>query len=121
MAGTVRISNDPRIGLPLNSFAFNYLADRICVEFDPALSHIRDEIYLPRVQDQMFITLSNQSVEGFRAFVDAVAKAKKADANVSDQGVLRNAYELWDKLIDKLKQDPRYQDMEKPVSEEGKS
>ncbi len=108
MAGTVRISNDPRIGLPLNSFAFDYLADRIWEQFDPALSQIRDEIYLPRVQGHMFITLSKQDVSDFHTFVDAVMKAKKADPNANEQGVVRSCYELWDLLIDKLQQDPRY-------------
>jgi hypothetical protein len=115
MAGTIIISNDPRIGLALNSSAFDYLADLIWDQFDPASSRIRDEIYLPRVQCQMFITLLQQDLDGFRAFVEAVIKAKKVDHHVDDQGVLRTYYELWDKLIDKLKQDPRYSLIE-PVS-----
>ncbi len=115
MAGTITLSNDPGIGLALNSSAFDYLADLIWDQFDPDLSRIRDEIYLPRVQCQMFIALPQQDVNGFRAFVEAVIKAKKADHHVDDQGVLRTYYELWDKLIDKLKQDPRYSLIE-PVS-----
>jgi hypothetical protein len=120
MAGTILISSEPSIGLPLNSFAFHYLADRIWEQFDPALSVIRDEIYLPKVQAQMFITLKKQNVNGFRAFVDAVIKAKKADPNANEQGVLRSYYGLWDKLIEKLKEDPRYPPPGRPASIEGK-
>ena len=119
MAGTIIISNNPRIGLPLNSFAFEYLADRIWEQFDPSLSRVRDEIFLPRVQDQMFITLTKQDIDGFRAFVDAVTKTKKADPNANEQGVLRSYYELWDLLLDKLKEDPRYPKMKGPNPGEG--
>jgi len=46
-------------------------------------------------------------------------RAKRADANADDDGSLRYYYEVWNYLIDKLKQDPRYPLVE-PNSVDGK-
>jgi hypothetical protein len=111
MAGSIRISSEPRVGLSLSSSGFDYLTDRIWDQFDPAFSGIRDEIYLPRVQEQMFIKIPDRDLIAFRAFVDAAMKGKEADPNANDQGALHPYYELWDKLIAKLMQDSRYAQM----------
>ena len=103
MSGTILIGE--KKALPLSTSAFDYLVDKIKVEFKEGDEEYRDEIYFPRDEGGMtFIDLRNQDEEGFLAFYRATERAYIA---ASEEDVFP-AYEVvWRSLLDLLGADSR--------------
>ncbi len=104
MAGSILISD--QVGIALSTRDFDYLVERIRVEFPLNDRRWASEIFEPMDEGGMtFISLIDCSGDGFCSFFNAVLLAKKKAEDV--EGYLFHAAQ-WEELLSSLRSDPRY-------------
>lgn len=103
MAGAILVSQNN--GVSWNSLDFDYIIKHIKSRFQHGEELVRDEIYSPVDKGGLsFISLTEQSDNGFNAFVRAAVLAAERDLiehPLSDRKI------CWDELMVLLRADPR--------------
>lgn len=92
-------------GVSLKSVDFDYIVEKIRLNFREAESAIREEIYSP-VDDGglSFISLEEQDSDGFNAFVRAASSAYEQELKAQPLSSHRFS---WEELMKALESDPR--------------
>ena len=103
MSGDIIISKEARLGM--NTLAFLYVVERVRPCFRKSEEEAMRRIYMPHDEGGMnFISLSEVCAEDFRAFCRAAVNAEEKSARLG-----RNEYDVWwNRLSEKLVQDPRF-------------
>jgi hypothetical protein len=108
MAGTILIAEEKVLATSTNDF--DYLVERIRHSFLPEDASFLSEIYDPLDTGGMtFISLIEQEAVGFNAFVRT---SKRAYHKATIEETFWKRKELWDELLNMLKADPRYADID---------
>ncbi|WP_124922062.1 hypothetical protein [Burkholderia stagnalis] len=103
MAGSIVISKDVRV--PVSTSQFDYLVSRIGDQFGLSDIWVKDEVYLPMEEGGMsFISTESLNSNGLSIFLTAVTRARTASQAEESFPLYEN---VWDQLIDKLRQDTR--------------
>jgi hypothetical protein len=106
MAGAILVSEN--IGVSLNSLDFDHIIEKIRPFFSVGKDVFRDEIYNPVDEGGMsFITLVEQSEDGFIAFFQAATTAYQNELQERPLSARRGA---WEELMQALRSDPRAKD-----------
>lgn len=103
MAGAILVANN--VGVSMNSVDFDYITEKIRSNFNKEEAAIREEIYSP-VDDGglSFISLTEQSDNGFNAFVRAASIAYESELKERPKP---ERWKCWDELMRTLRADPR--------------
>ena len=104
MAGSIFVSKQLR--LPLSTQQFDYLVERIRIEYGQADQARMQAIFSPLDEEGMnFISAESQDDAGFKAFFDAIVRAKERSSLRSEDAPF---VALWDELLDKVRLDSRF-------------
>lgn len=104
MAKAILVSQG--VTIPLSTFGFFYLIDKIRKEFLPEQVATADNIFRPHDEEGMpFISLKEVGVEGFRVFVSAAQRANFAAQKDDNYSELQK---IWTELFDFLSEDARF-------------
>ncbi|WP_159082888.1 hypothetical protein [Burkholderia mayonis] len=103
MAGSIVIFKDIRV--PVSTSQFDYLVSRIGDWFDSSDIWVKDEVYLPMEEGEMsFISTESLNSNGLSIFLTAVTRARTASQAEESFPLYEN---VWDQLVEKLRQDTR--------------
>lgn len=103
MAGAILVSD--KNGVSLNSLDFDYIIEKIRPHFQVGEELLREEIYSPVDEGGMsFISLKEQSDEGFKAFLRATSLALEHDEREQAFSARKKS---WEELVMMLRADPR--------------
>jgi hypothetical protein len=103
MAGAILLAENN--GVSLNSLDFDHIIEKIRPNFRDSEDLVRDEIYSPVDDGGMsFISLKEQSPDGFNAFFRAALIAYESETGEQPLSSYRSS---WDELMTALRSDPR--------------
>lgn len=106
MAGSIVISKDVRVSVSTGQFG--YLIDRIGGRFDSSGMHVKAKVYLPMDEGGMtFVSAESLNPSELVIFLKTVVQAKNASQNEESFAMYED---LWNQLIEKLRQDARFID-----------
>lgn len=103
MAGAILVS--AKNSLSFNSLDFDHIIEKIRPHFRDVDELVRAAIYSPVDEGGMsFISLKEQSTDGFNAFLQAAALGLESDLREQPLSARKNS---WDALMAMLRADPR--------------
>ena len=102
MAGSITISKDVRV--QVSTSQLDYFVSRIGDQFHPSDMWIKDEVYLPMEEGVSFISTESLNSSGLSIFMATVMRARAASQAEESFPLYEN---VWDQLIEKLRQDAR--------------
>lgn len=103
MAGAILVSQHS--GVPFGSVDFDYIIEAIRPRFIDGEELFRDEIYSPVDEGGMsYISLEDQSHEGFNAFLRAASLAYENEMRIQPTSPRQRC---WEPLISALRSDAR--------------
>ena len=102
MAGAIIVAKNN--GVPLSSVEFDYIIRKISQRFKGCETSVKSEIYSPVDEGLSFISLEEQSIEGFNAFFRAASIAYENEMREQPLSVHRSS---WEELMMALRSDPR--------------
>ena len=102
MAGSITISKDVRV--QVSTSQLDYFVSRIGDQFHPSDMWIKDEVYLPMEEGVSFISTESLNSSGLSIFMATVMRARAASQAEESFPLYEN---VWDQLVEKLRQDAR--------------